>query len=333
MSPIGLGHASRAAAIGMKLAQKGRVLEFATGGPASAFLRSYGFTVHDIVTEPVPEESEGVMRNPGIWYLRYWSGYRSTKKRMLDLIERTRPRAIVGDEEFSSVSLAMEKKVEHALISDELELGFAQGPFSRFIEKRVSRWYSELQHRVSHLLIPEFGTDRENIHYVSPVVRPVTKSRLEVLSSLGVDSDSSLLLFSASGSGIGEFLLAPVIRAIESSHSKVTIVVTGLKQRKPGGSVVYRGVERDNQNLIAAADLVISTAGKSTIDEAASYGSPIIVIPIKNHPEQERNARALGYSFDDIGRIGSLISSSLGKRTEPKNYAGADNSAAYISSL
>ena len=32
-----------------------------------------------------------------------------------------------------------------------------------------------------------------------------------------------------------------------------------------------------------AADLVISLAGKSTIDESVVYGTPGIFIPIKNH--------------------------------------------------
>ena len=334
VSPIGLGHASRAAAIGMKLGAKGFELEFATGGIASSFLRSYGFKVHDIVREPVPEERDGMMKRPAIWYLRYWSGYRSTKKRMLDLIDRLRPQLVVGDEEFSSVSLAVEKGIRHVLISDELELGFAQGALSRFIEKRVSRWYTDLQQSVSHLLVPEFGTDRGNTHFVAPVVREVDKTRDQVLAALDLSPGSSFILFSASGSGIGRFLLGPVLRAFrELRLAKTALVVTGLNGMPPQENVLYLGVERDNQNLVAAADLVVSTAGKSTIDEAASYGSPIIAIPIKNHTEQERNARALGYSYEDIDRIGSLITEHLGKRAEPRHYQGAENIASYISSL
>jgi UDP-N-acetylglucosamine--N-acetylmuramyl-(pentapeptide) pyrophosphoryl-undecaprenol N-acetylglucosamine transferase len=333
VSPIGLGHASRAAAIGIKLKGRGLEIEFATGGGACSFLRSYGFTVHDIVSEPVPDEANGVMRRPGVWYLKYWSGYRSTKRRMLGLIESFGPRLVVGDEEFSSVSLAAERGINHALISDELELGFAHGAFSRYIEKRVSRWYTELQHSVSHLLIPEFGTDRGNIHFVAPVVREVDKTRDQVRAALNIGPGSSLILFSASGSGIGRFLLEPVLRALrELDLPDTTLVVTGLTGAS-SKKTLYLGVERDNQNLVAASDLVVSTAGKSTIDEAASYGSPIIAIPIKNHTEQERNAKVLGYSHEDIDRMGSLITEHLGRRPEPRNYQGAENAASYLSSL
>jgi UDP-N-acetylglucosamine--N-acetylmuramyl-(pentapeptide) pyrophosphoryl-undecaprenol N-acetylglucosamine transferase len=334
VSPIGLGHASRAVAIGLKLRGRGFDLEFATGGAASRFLSSYGFKVHDLVREPTPDETNGVMKRPGIWYLRYWSGYRSTKRRMLELMDRLEPQLVIGDEEFSSVSLAIDKGIKHVLISDELELGFARGTLSRYIEKQVSKWYADLQHRVSHLLIPEFGTDMGNIHYVTPVVREVDKAREEVLASLKIDNGSSLIMFSASGSGIGRFLLEPVLRAFkELDLPKTTMIVTGMESNHLEGNVLYLGLERDNQNLVAAADLVISTAGKSTIDEAASYGTPIIAIPIKNHNEQERNAETLGYSYEDVSRISSLITSHLGRRTEPKNYQGAGNTASYISSL
>ncbi len=334
VSPIGLGHASRAAAIGLKLGARGFELEFATGGNASSFLRSYGFKVHDIVREPVPDETNGVMRRPGIWYMKYWSGYRSTKRKMLELIDQLAPQFVIGDEEFSSVTLAVEKGIKHVLISDELDLGFARGVLSRYIENRVSKWYTDLQRSVSHLLIPEFGTDRGNIHFVSPVVREVDRSRDQVLADLDLSPSSSFILFSASGSGIGRFLFEPVLRAFrELDLPGTTLVVTGLTGTPSEKGVTHLGVQRDNQNLVAAADLVVSTAGKSTIDEAASYGSPIVVIPIKNHTEQERNAKALGYSSEDITRIGSLITKHLGRRTEPRNYQGAENVASYVSSL
>src|SRR5271155_3996744 len=119
----------------MKLKEKGLEAEFATGGNAVPFLRSYGFTVHDIVTEPTPSERNGVMQFPALWYIRYWSGYRSTRSRMMELIGRLKPDLVVGDEEFSSVSLALDGKVKHAMVSDELQLGFARSVLSRYVER------------------------------------------------------------------------------------------------------------------------------------------------------------------------------------------------------
>lgn len=331
VSPIGLGHASRAAAVGANLKESGLEAEFATGGNAVAFLRSYGFTVHDIVTEPTPSERNGVMRNSALWYMRYWSGYRSTLSRMSELIAQSGPELIVGDEEFSSLSLALAGNIKHAMVSDELQLGFARSFLSGFIERRVSRWYSALQESVSDLLVPDFGSDYRNVHFMSPVVRSTTADRRTVFESLGLSPDSRMILLSASGSGIGEFLLKSVLAALEDLKiPDARLVVTGLSGRQSASWAQYLGVYRDNQNLVSAADLVISTAGKSTIDEAQSYGSPLIAIPIKNHSEQERNAASLGFTHADVSRLRELIPKHLGRRADPKNYRGAEAIAAYL---
>ena len=153
-------------------------------------------------------------------------------------------------------------------------------------------------------------------------------------SSLGIGQDTKIVLLSASGSGIGGFLVERVVQALgELGLGKVVLVVTGLSGPSNETEVRYLGVERDNQNFIAAADLVISMAGKSTIDEARSYGSPIIAIPIKNHSEQESNAAALGFKPEDIDRLDLLIPKYLGKRTEPQSYRGADAIASFVQDL
>jgi UDP-N-acetylglucosamine--N-acetylmuramyl-(pentapeptide) pyrophosphoryl-undecaprenol N-acetylglucosamine transferase len=253
---------------------------------------------------------------------------------MRELIDSVKPDLVVGDEEFSSVSLALEKKLKNAMITDELELGFARSVVSRYIEDRVAAWYNQLQRDVSNILVPDFGSDRGNIHFMTPVVRTSTRSRRDVLESFGIDTESKMILLSASGSGIGKFLLDSTLRSLESLRMPdVHLVVTGLPGRKSKDKTSYLGVYRDNHELVAASDLVISTAGKSTIDEARSSGSPIIAIPIKNHSEQESNAAALGFRYEDITRLIDLIPKYLGRRTSPKNYTGASSIASYLAGL
>ncbi len=334
VSPIGLGHASRAAAVGLELREEGLEPVFATGGNAAAFLGSYGFRVEDIVREPTPSERDGVMRHPALWYMRYWSGYRSSKSRMEALVGGLKPALIVGDEEFSCVSIAIEKGMRHAMISDELELGFATSWFSRYIEKKVAVWYTSLQNQVSSILVPDFGEDHGNIHFVSPVVRAITRTREEVRAGFGLGEGVRMILLSASGSGIGDFLLDRVLAALGRLNlPDAALVVTGLSGGPTREGVRYLGLERDNQDFVAAADLIISTAGKSTIDEAVSYGSPIIAIPIKHHSEQEKNAAALGFSPEDVDHLDRLIPRYLDRRTEPRPYHGADTIAAYLKGL
>jgi UDP-N-acetylglucosamine--N-acetylmuramyl-(pentapeptide) pyrophosphoryl-undecaprenol N-acetylglucosamine transferase len=344
VSPIGFGHASRAAAVGLKLRERWSLEpEFATGGPAVSFLRSYGFSVYDVVSEPVPAETGGEMKMASLWYLRYWRGYRTTSKRMAALIQRLAPRLVVGDEEFSCISLAIQLGIAQALISDELQLGFAQGALARRIEQRVGAWYSNLQRSVSNLLIPSFGTDAGNIHYMTPMTRDVTQTREAARAERHLPMDAAMVLFSSSGSGIGRFLLRASLEAFRKVRNPSDVFATsgpavprvggGEGGEEEDGHVRELGIVRDNQNLIAAADLVVSTAGKSTIDECTSSGTPMIAIPIRNHAEQERNAAELGFKFSDLDRLDELIPSLLGKRTEPAHHEGAARTADFLASL
>jgi UDP-N-acetylglucosamine--N-acetylmuramyl-(pentapeptide) pyrophosphoryl-undecaprenol N-acetylglucosamine transferase len=343
VSPIGFGHASRAAAVGLKLRERWSLEpEFATGGPAVSFLRSYGFSVHDVVSEPVPAESGGEMKMASLWYLRYWRSYRTTSKRMAALITNLAPRLVVGDEEFSCISLAIQLGIAQAMISDELQLGFARGALARRIEERVSAWYTNLQRSVSNLLIPSFGTDAGNIHYMTPITRDVTQTREAARAERHLPMDAAMVLFSSSGSGIGRFLFRASLEAFRKVRKPSDVFATSGPAVPGGGGggggeeddhVRELGIVRDNQNLIAAADLVVSTAGKSTIDECIGSGTPMIAIPIRNHAEQERNAAELGFKFSDLDRLDELIPSLLGKRTEPAHYEGAARTADFLASL
>jgi UDP-N-acetylglucosamine--N-acetylmuramyl-(pentapeptide) pyrophosphoryl-undecaprenol N-acetylglucosamine transferase len=71
------------------------------------------------------------------------------------------------------------------------------------------------------------------------------------------------------------------------------------------------GFVNNIHEYIYAADLVISLAGKSTIDESLVYGTPGIFIPIKNHFEQEDRAREMGFSYDDINKLDAIMEENL----------------------
>jgi UDP-N-acetylglucosamine--N-acetylmuramyl-(pentapeptide) pyrophosphoryl-undecaprenol N-acetylglucosamine transferase len=326
VSPIGLGHATRAVAVGEQLKGRGVEFLFATGGPAAAFISDYGFDVEEVVTEPVPRVVSGEMKDAALWYLRYWIGYRRSGRKMGELITRERPDLIVGDEEFSGLEIARARGTRHIMITDELELGFAKGWFASRIEARVDNWYKALIRNVDMLVVPEEGVDERNIRHVGPIARRATKSRAATRSELSLSEGRSLILLSLSGAGIGGNLVAPTIEA--ARREDVELVITGNRRERVRGDRIHDlGLVRENQNLIAAADLVISTAGKSTIDEALSFGTPIIAIPTKNHAEQERNALALGYAPSDVGRLTELIPEKLGRRTEPRASDGARKTA------
>jgi len=83
------------------------------------------------------------------------------------------------------------------------------------------------------------------------------------------------------------------------------------------------GFVNNLHEIIYAADLLIALAGKSTIDEANTYGTPGIFIPIKNHFEQEENAKEEGFSYNDVFKLDSLIPQKLTERRNAVNSGGA----------
>jgi len=70
------------------------------------------------------------------------------------------------------------------------------------------------------------------------------------------------------------------------------------------------------------------------MDESIAYGTPGIFIPIKGHFEQEEGAKRLGYTYEDINRLESLIEEKLGRRNNDRTDAsGAQKAAKIISNL
>jgi UDP-N-acetylglucosamine--N-acetylmuramyl-(pentapeptide) pyrophosphoryl-undecaprenol N-acetylglucosamine transferase len=78
---------------------------------------------------------------------------------------------------------------------------------------------------------------------------------------------------------------------------------------------------------------VISLAGRSTRDESIAYGTPGIFIPIKGHFEQEEGAARLGYKYEDMFRLESLIEEKIGRRSSAADAGGAERAAKIISTL
>lgn len=323
VSPIGLGHATRSLVLAEELERRGAEVRLFSGGKAAEFIQGSGFRVDDIVEDPVPHVSDGEMTRVALWYVRSWIANRRTIPRTRRLLDAYSPDLVVCDEEFSGMAVAAERGVKRVFVADELALGFARTWASRRIETRVDRWYRGLQDSVDLLIVPEPGESGGNRRFVGPIVRAITKSPADSKAFYGLPV-GGMVLFATSGSGLWRELALRVKDAVANAGlAGVSLVMTGNRGPKIRGETVYDlGVVPDNQNLVAAADLVVSTAGKSTIDEAAAAGTPIIVIPIRHHAEQERNAAALGYTSADVSRLPELVRDMFGKRQPQRSFNG-----------
>ena len=185
----------------------------------------------------------------------------------------------------------------------------------------------------NYVIIPEAGDDRDNIRYVGPVVRQAGASRDALRRQFGFNK--STILVSTGGTDAGRYLIEKAIEAHRRLHGRLDselVIVSGRRSCYPTLRIPDR-VCRQLHELVCAADLVISLAGRSTMDESIAYGTPGIFIPIKGHFEQEEGAARLGFKHEDIFRLESLIEEKLGRRNDVADAGGAEKAAKLISTL
>ena len=329
-SPIGLGHATRDIAIAEEL--KTDIL-FVSGEGASILLSRKGFKALDVYKPKKFIVESGQLRNAFKWLLLYYLYYKKCKTIAKEILENCNELTI-SDEDFASIAVAEEKNQRHVLITDITESHFTTG-LASVVEKKMNKSLHNIMQRCDYVIIPEIGDDRDNICYVGPVVRRASADRNTLRKQFCFEKNT--ILVSGGGTDAGRYLVQKAIEVhcqIQSKLDSELIIVSG-PSLKLHDSQEYRnlGFINNMHDLVYAADLVISLAGRSTIDESMAYGTPGIFIPIKNHFEQEQNAARFGFKYEDIFRLEYLIKQKIGCRSNALDIKGAARAAKIISML
>ena len=328
-SPIGLGHATRDIAIAQHLDDIS--IKFVSGMGASKLFSEYGFEAENDYRPPLFDVQNGMLQNPLKWLLRYYSYYKECKVISANIIEKEKPRLVVSDEDFASLSISQGRKLRTILITDILETKFVKG-FGSLIEKKMNRSMREIMKKCDVVILPESGLDEANIRRVGPIVRKTDHSREELRRRFSFNKKT--IVVSTGGTNAGQFLIETVIEVFNKLKLDAELViVSGPALKIPDGKIRNFGFVNNLHEIIYAADLVISLAGKSTIDESKAYGTPAIFIPIKDHFEQEENAKEVGFSFEDLFRLESLIPDKLNEKRSPVMFDGAQKAANLIKTL
>ena len=144
---------------------------------------------------------------------------------------------------------------------------------------------------------------------VRPEVFTKAKDRDAIRAELGAGDRTVILSFGGSlGARRVNEVVADLCAWEQKNHKPVLhLHATGqygvqlfqdLEKKKgfaPGESLVVKEYINNMPELLAAADLVISRAGASTLNEIAAAGTPCIIVPSPNvtNDHQEKNARIL----------------------------------------
>ena len=328
-SPIGLGHATRDIAIAQYLDKSS--IKFISGEGASKLFAEYGFDVKDLYRPPPFSINQGKLQNPLSWLFKYYSYYRECKTISSNIIEKEKPNLILSDEDFASLTIGQGKKLKTVLIIDILETRFVNG-IGSLVEKKMNRSMKEIIRKCDLVILPENGPNEDNITRVGPIVRSTIQTRDELRRKFLFNKKT--IVVTIGGTDAGKFLIDAVIVAFEKIKLDAELViVSGPSLEIHYDKIRSFGFVNNLHEIIYAADLIISLAGKSTIDESKHYGTPGIFIPIKGHFEQEANANKIGFSFDDLYRLEYLIPEKINEKRIQVNFDGSQKAANLIKKL
>jgi UDP-N-acetylglucosamine--N-acetylmuramyl-(pentapeptide) pyrophosphoryl-undecaprenol N-acetylglucosamine transferase len=323
-SPIGLGHATRDIAICEKLRSltNDKIL-FVTGQAAYTIISNNGYIAHNVYA-PNDFQVNYTMHLQSMikWLIQYVSYYKRCKIVAQQFIEKNSEDnlLIVSDEDFASIAVGKNRNKKRVLITDILKTHFLKG-LPSIIEYSMNR---SLEHMISscdNVIIPDYGNDIDNKSYIGPIVRElVTTDRCVLRKKFKMYKPTILLTIG--GTSSGKYLIEMTIKAFKRLRKKLDIkllIASGplvdvqdkFLCTSDIDSVINIGFVNNLHEYIYASDLVVSLAGRSTIDETITYKTPGIFIPIKNHFEQEENARRMGYNYEDIFRLESLMEEKL----------------------
>ena len=328
-SPIGLGHVTRDIAIVNNF--ENISTNFITGSGAAKILKKLDYNVQDVYNPPSFIIENGTLKNPVKWLWNYYQYYRDCKNISEKILQKNKSDLVISDEDFSSLTVAQKMKIPNVLVTDVLETHFTKG-IASFIERKMNKSMQEIIKKCDIVIIPEKGHDEDNIKRVGPIVRETNFSREELRKKFSFEKIT--IVISIGGTDAGLFLIDKALQVLSKINLDVDIVlVTGPSVTKKFDNVRNLGFVDNLHEFIFAADLIISLAGKSTIDEANAYGTPAIFIPIKGHFEQEDNAKEQGFEFEDINKLEELILKKLEEKRNQVNTEGGKIASKIIQDL
>ncbi|MDQ2685611.1 MAG: UDP-glucuronosyltransferase [Thermoproteota archaeon] len=345
-SPIGLGHITRDIAILEKMtntSKKNIDINMVTGLKAfelislnyKNYLGGMNLKLFNLYRSPEFSIANGELKQNLLWLLRYVLYYKKSNTIVKNFLSssnfNSNASVIISDEDLASISVAKEVGSKSLFITDILNTSFIGSSIFSGLEKLFNKTMCKLVSSCDCVIVPEFGENKDNIFYVGPIVREILTDRNELRGRLLLNKKT--ILITTGGTKAGYYLIKRALRVLIALMSRFDFEVVlsypydlNLAEFK-ASKLKNIGFVPNIHEYIFAADLVISLAGKSTIDECIVYGTPGIFIPIKNHFEQEERAKSLGFVSEDIYRLSAMVEESLSNIGNRKNRKADNNSS------
>lgn len=324
VSHIGLGHTTRALVVANEIRRlvSGAIVEWCSSEPASSYLARLGERLVECC-KSMESMSSLVERGGGVfsfrWMLEAAKTIASNHELIKECVDWGRYEYLIADEFWEVLLPEDVERGRMVFVTDFLAKPYKARDalsslvFNRLFKRRLPefrkvvyantrgsmprfRWFWVVGERVSDWAARVGVLPVGRMPGFDPRRLPVDKTRVREL--LGLEVDKKIIVVLVGGtSTLNKGFLDLVEKAYNLVRERVggvrLVVVKGPRTdwspKSPG--VVTKGLEPEAWMYIAAGDLVVSRAGRTTVAEIELLGTPAILSPIPNHFEQEMVAR------------------------------------------
>ncbi len=335
---IGLGHAGRSVEIANTLEIKGISVAFSSYGEAVRYISERGYLCHEVPTFHLFWRSTGEMDlRASLRYLLSSShlAVMNQIREEVRLMRRHRPALVLSDARGSAIIAARLLDLPVFTLTNQLVT------YSPVNDNRLSKmvnflsplFFPKLWGLSTHVFIPDFQpphtVSQRNIEpglryldsysFVGPLLRQSQgdafgKQLIEILG----DESKPLIYASASGPAPDRKFFTNLLKGVLPHLTDDFNVVFSLGElggaTKPSwtnGVLMFDWLPQ-RLEMMRLADVIISRAGRTTINQAITYQTPLLLIPAAKQTEQEENAKriselGIGLSLDQEQLSGETL--------------------------
>lgn len=306
---VGIGHASRDLALARKLRQAGHEVIFASFGSGYNYLKMNRQETYDMPTMNFQADEgeinikDTVKESKDIPYVFIKTMYKEAR-----IIRQIKPDVIIADSTYTSPITAKFLNIPCFIITNDLTFGFSDSTESmsiKYFEKSIRKFIKEITRGCKKILIPDIAGTVElpsklegKTEYIGPLLHKnpdEIESKTLLRKKYNFNDDDVIILLTVGGSEFGEVLIKNICGISKDINCDRIIIFTGLEIKTEDfnindtDKIIIKDFTPYLVDWMQISDLTIALAGHTTSMELISIKKPNILIPLKNHVEQQKN--------------------------------------------
>ena len=306
---VGIGHASRDVALGELLKEKGHKVTFASYGSGLEYLKK-----KNCETYPLPsmnfsgedgainvEQSLKDSKDIPLTFIK--SMYKESR-----IINEIKPDLIITDSDYSAPLAAKFLSIPCYVITNDLTFGFSNNTDAvsiKYFEKGIRKFIVNISKGCQKILVPDIPGSIEipkeiedKTFCIGPLLHQ-NPDEIDTKENLrkkhNQNQEDTILTVTIGGSEFGKLLISNICEIANQLNVDKIIIFVGLEIEpdifniQNDEKIIIKQFTHNLVEWMKLSDLTIALAGHTTSMELISIKKPNILIPLKNHIEQERN--------------------------------------------